>query len=245
MRVLALSLALLALPAAAADRTEEIRLQYISAGDLMTFLLPRPAHEQGGGLGGPDRPRGLVPVGIAGLATPSAGVLSASGSEEAIQQLRNIIRLVDIPRRRIRLSVRLIEPQPEELNRIVKDVAVGKADGSAVKVGVLDEDGRNRILARAQKTLLQADLVCANGATARLLWPEDPSNAAFPALTPRVNGDGTITLTVPARPDPAAKELIVLRRISSGQTLVVAREEGGPTLVVTAEVLPDEKPQTR
>jgi hypothetical protein len=233
------ALFLAAAPAAGADRSEVIRLEHAAAADVLATLIP-----EGSKLNEAGRV-GLIPAGLSGLSISSAKALSVSGTGEAIRKLRELIRLVDIPRQIVRLRVWLIEgAKPEGL---AQDVAVGQSDGGVFYVAVMDEPARQALLAGARRTHLQAELECGNNGTARLFRPgADPRDATFAAVTPRINGDGTVTLLVPLKGAlvPPANEAgpTVLRRLPSGGTMLVAPREGGLALVVSVEVLP---PQAR
>jgi len=258
---LPLALAALALaasfPAAAADRTESISLKYVSPTELETVLLGNatlrlgPGALRNGGLGGGGFGSGLgggglggggtkVPRGITALtANDRDRVLTVSGSEEAIVQVKNLVRLVDIPPRQIQVTVRGLELKPAPLPDDVLNLG-----NSEIKVTApLSPEQLAAVEGRVRASVLTVDITCSNNRPVRLFWPKkDPLQLT--EVIPRVNGDGTVTLFMPmqARTDgkePEERSLFALRRIRSGETVLLALEGSTKAVLLSARVLPE------
>ena len=244
---LPLALAALALaasfPAAAADRTESISLKYVSPTELETVLLGNatlrlgPGALRNGGLGGGGT---KVPRGITALtANDRDRVLTVSGSEEAIVQVKNLVRLVDIPPRQIQVTVRGLELKPAPLPDDVLNLG-----NSEIKVTApLSPEQLAAVEGRVRASVLTVDITCSNNRPVRLFWPKkDPLQLT--EVIPRVNGDGTVTLFMPmqARTDgkePEERSLFALRRIRSGETVLLALEGSTKAVLLSARVLPE------
>lgn len=242
---------LVALPAHAADRTEVIPLAFISAPELDMFLTGggfRVEYASGlggqvtargmGGLGGKSAPD-MIPKAISAWAVDARkNTLSVTGSDEAIGQLKQIVRLLDIPARQVRMRVHLVQ----------LDAAAAAA--LQVRPEVLDRDGmvtltltkaEDRKLLEARSALLSTDLNVTNN---RMLYLRVPGAAAEEArsasLIPRVNGDGSITVIASALLTKNFDDgkISVVFRVASGQTEVVIDRERRAWMI-TPELLPD------
>jgi len=261
LAVLAFGL-LLAVPAAAADRTEQIRLQYLQVSEVESLLTP-PAERgpefalrqttNNGQVVVPSLPsipgRGmliagthLVPDGItAWTADPRKNVLVVSGEPAAIERLRTIIKLVDVAPTQVRLSVRLLKLDAAALQELgVEQLAFDGADGSLghLVVAVLDK-GRADGIAKLPTTS-SVEMVTDNNRALYVRWPRaDQPDATLASIVPRINGDKSVTLMLPGRVHQvldgqvASTHFMALRRLAPGQSLLVQPHGEGLTAIIT------------
>ena len=259
----ALLLVLASAPARSADKTERIPLRFIAATELEWFLTDGGQRNEAKGLdelkvlpqeGGSSkldviypgfpigRGLGLVPPGIGGWAVDTRGnVLSVTGTEEGIEQLKRIIRLLDIPPQRMRLSVRALKADAKVRETLRGDAGIQVGEGS---VWVADQGQRQALEARP--SVFSTAMVVSNN---RVMHVRHPGEAGEPVVSamimPRINGDGSITLIMPLRmlrpgeAKPDAGGFVAFRRIPSGGTVVVLLEKQNLAWVITPEILPD------
>jgi hypothetical protein len=258
----------LALPAAAADRSEQIRLQYIQVSELENLFTP-PA-ERGpdlvtrlagisSGYAVPDYPRQpgrgillpgtqLVPEGItAWTVDPRKNVLNVSGTPEAVARLKSIIRLVDIESTQARLSVRMLNLSEATLKELVPgEVTLDHPDGTLghLTVAVLDAEQLSKVAKLPAESTVE--MTTYNNRPLYVRWPRaDEPVASLAAVVPRINGDRTVTLMLPGRihqlvdGQVASTQFMALRRLAVGQSILVQPQGSALTVVVTVkEVLP-------
>jgi type II secretory pathway component GspD/PulD (secretin) len=228
-----------------------------------------------GGMGGMGA--NLVPDGIEGvLGYPLDNSLVVQGTPEAIEQLKRIIRLLDIPPRQIHIKVEQIAVTSTFFQQWGIDwqvtspnigitTGIGQSTGGAINVGILGDNWRVQFAAAVASgkaevvesmsitTMNNVPATIFNTTTTYVFLPQivQVPNAGvitqfFPqplqaltnlTATPRINGDGTITMMIPfmlsrflgesvgpdgARiPNQVMSFIQALRRVSSGQTIVV------------------------
>jgi hypothetical protein len=230
MRALWLSIGvLLALPAVAAEKTLLIPMRYRRASEIERLLLP-------------ENSTSLVPPGIlAWTVDERRNAVSVTGSEAAIQELRTVIRLLDVPRSSVRLRVRLVRLEPDERRELGLKPAAGvlpvTADSALAGVSTyLTPEQVARL--ELKPSLAATEMTVFNNQPLRMRWPSDqPGWATLATLVPRLNADGSVTLFISTRePHPLAPrgpaELMVLRRIPAGAAIAVAPRTPGLALLV-------------
>lgn len=242
----ALAAMLIALPAHAADRSEVIPLSYLQAAELDQFLANGGSQTGpfGGGsglrakgLGGKDAPS-LIPSGIQAWAVDERkNALTVTGDEEAIEQLKRIVRLLDIPARQIRMTVRLVELDPADAKTLRERPDAATRDG--VTTLTLTKPADVQPL-QERPALLASELQVSNNRMLHLRIPAAAGDARRASLVPRVNGDGSITLVATALLPGAAPDAApqLLFRMPSGQTGIVVDGDRRAWLI-TPELLPD------
>jgi hypothetical protein len=221
--VLALSLSLAAAPAALAleTRTERISLRYLSANEAEQLLLPAPSPDGKGGVG----ERSVLPSGIVALAQdPQTASLTVSGTAEALDELKQIVRLIDVPRKRLRWTVTALKPDG------VLKAAAAKPETDSVEIERLAREAEKR-----GGMLFRTELDGANGRAVRLFTQEAQCQRNL-TLQGRVNGDRSITVML----SPSVEKDLTARRIPSGGSALFA-PEGSAVLVIQVQILPEPK----
>jgi hypothetical protein len=183
-----------AVPLRRASRSEIARLLlspagFVTEGDGLVAFSPN---------GTPLPSAALLPPGIVSLAPDDAArVLRVQGTPAGVAALRDMVRLLDVPRAPVRLRVRLLREQ--ELS----------AHGGFIQA-----------LATAQATT-------GNGVPVPITLRTNARSFGnvIAMVSPRINGDGSITLSVDLRVvDPASQQgatlrfLQVQRRVRPGET---------------------------
>ncbi len=192
----------LALPAAAAERTETFRLRYLPVTEADRIFF-QPRDSAAGGLGGGLGGAALVPEGLAAWSVDArAGTVTVTGTEQALGQVRDLLRLLDVPLARVRLSLRVLEVGPEALREL--GLQAMAQHELAVRTALLEPDAAARLAGQAKRTLAAAEPASSNNLPVRLRWTAAPGRSGAADVTPRVNGDGTVTLFLPARAFSAA-----------------------------------------
>jgi hypothetical protein len=233
--LLIVTLALVAVPLRAADRTEVIRPEFIPAGDLERFLTQPDAADQ---LGLRGKSRDLLPKGITGWAVDvTRNTFSVSGSDEDIEQLKRIIRLIDIPPRRVKVTARLLQLSEAEAAVVRNHPDALKSD-QIITLPLLKEADRTAY--QAKRALVQASLTVSNNRPAHLRFPATGgADAGVMSVTPRVNGDGTVTvITSGLYAGDKSGVAISLHRSPSGMARLVL-DEHNRAWVLASEILPD------
>lgn len=228
---------------AQANRTERIPLRFVSAAEAVQIILPPPMKEGEGGLG-PRPARGAVPAGVVALASDAQGTaLVATGSRAGLADLRNLVRLFDVPPRPVRLSVTALIPDAnlrEELKvDLVETDARGEASGKALAAGV-DVKHSGRLVAEARRrkgVLMETVLDTANNRLAHFLVPGVEGQEAQLSIQPRVNGDGSITLFLQER----VGHSFSIRRIASGSNVILLPNSSLALLVRAETTAPPKK----
>jgi hypothetical protein len=238
----ALAAMLTALPAHAADRSEVIPLSYLQAAELDQFLANGGSQTGpfGGGpalgargLGG-NKNRSFIPSGIQAWAVDERkNALTVTGDEEAIEQLKRIVRLLDIPARQIRMTVRLVELDRTDARALRERPEAATREG--VTILTLTKPADVKPL-QERPALLASQLQVSNNRMLHLRLPAAAGEARHASLIPRVNGDGAITLIATALLPGAAPQLLF--RMPSGQTGVVLEGDRRAWLI-TPELQPD------
>ncbi len=228
----------------------------------------------GGGLGGGGG--GLIPD-VTVLGYPLDNSLIVNGTEDGIQQLRDLIRLLDVAPRQLSIKMEQIAVSTSFLktfgvdwsiiqNDILVTSGLGQSSGGTINVGVLGGSWRVQLaagLTSGTATVIDSlEITTMNGvpatliqtATSTVFIPQTtlvqgagsittftPLPFPIPTIfsaTPRINGDDTITMFIPfllsritdfaTSPDGQLRfpnfistSLAAVRRVASGQTIVV------------------------
>jgi hypothetical protein len=266
--LLALSALLLSTAASAAPITEVIALRHVSAPEVELLLLgvgglkrkapegteavPVYSRREGFSVRFPEQtltPSGppLVPKGISGLtADTRTNSLVLVGEPEAIAQVRKMVTLIDIPQRQIQLLVRVLELN--EGARVEFGAAALHNEGLRTS-GPLTPDEVRKVEEQAKSVLLNVLMPCSDSRPLRLFMPTAaPGDPKISEITPRISGDGTITLFMPlARSLDADKApsrpVFLLHRLKSAQTVLITTEGLRTAVLISATLLPPAKAQ--
>jgi general secretion pathway protein D len=234
---------------------------------------------QPGGIGGAGGQAGggLVPSGILGIFSfPLDNSLIVRGDPDAIQDLKRVIQLLDIPPRQIQIKVEQIRIETNAQRSLGidwdisgNDVAVNSNLGNSTSGSINVVVAGNSFRANLAALLIEGKATIVDSATvstmnnvpafisafsqsfiflpvrqqiqgAGLITTYTPQPLVIPtqlSATPRVNGDGTITMFIPFSisrpsgesvapdgtryPNQIGTQLAVLRRVPSGSTVVI------------------------
>jgi hypothetical protein len=176
-------------------------------------------------MGGLGPPRDLLPAGLTAIAPDNARrTLTVAGTPQAIEQVKEMVRLLDVAPRPVELRVKVLPLDEADLRRL------GLDDTAAVSP--LDER-KAALVERAAAPLVETRMSCSNNQPLRVFWSSGgPAPAGEGAaregvtIVPRVNGDRTITLFV-----VGARGSLVLRRMPSRGTLLALTGTGAALLV--------------
>jgi hypothetical protein len=233
-------LSLMALPATAA--TERIPLTFTSPALMVQMLTGAPQSPDGGGLSG----GGLLAEGISALAaTTSPNALVVDGTPEAIAHLRQIIRLIDIPPRKIRLSVRVFPKANIPFDP--KNVTIHN-DKLTPSTAQLSAEELATLLKNAPAPLMQAQVEGNNNQPALFYWTPPGKKRETATVFPRVNGDDSVTVFLRSGNQPGPhikvpvkqlKDVVVRPEVPGAENLSVGdtailRMKPGPHYMVTA-----------
>jgi general secretion pathway protein D len=240
----------------------------------------------GGGLGGPGGigggaggagGGGLVPSGILGIYSyPLDNSLIVRGDPDAIQDLKRVIQLIDIPPRQIQIKVEQIRIETSaqkslgvdweiQGNDISINSNLGNSTSGSINVAVAGNNFRANLaalLTTGKATIVDSATVSTMNNVPAVITAFSQSFVFLPTrqqiqgaglvttftpvplvipttlfATPRVNGDGTITMFIPFMisrpsgesvgpdgtrlPNQISTQLAVLRRVPSGSTVVI------------------------
>jgi hypothetical protein len=232
MRAICLALTLAAVPSAAAEyRTEVIPLRYFQVSQFQEVVAaPTFRGERRLPLKDALLPKGI----IAWAADTRANSLAVTGTAEGLNSVKQVLRLLDIPPRQIRISVST--PRLDE--GLLKELQQTTAPDEDGLWAIPLTDAAHQARVKAAPGGPSASLVTSNNAPMRMrIRGED---GPFVSLTPRLNGDNTITFAAPGEDfGKAAGGLLVLRRVPSGLPLLVTGKGVEGILVISAEVLPE------
>ena len=116
----------------------------------------------------------LLPPGIVSLAPDDvARVLRVQGTPAGVSALREMVRLLDVPRAPVRLSLRLVREQV----------------GDAI-------DARSDVRGGFLRTLATAEATTGNGVPVPVTLRAPAVGDVIAVIVPRINGDGSVTLSV-------------------------------------------------
>jgi len=234
-----------------------------------------------GGIGGPGglagQGGGLVPQNIAGIyAFPLDNSLIVRGDPDAIQDLKRVISLLDVPAKQIQIKVEQIRIETSlqksfgmDWDVTNNDIAIqsnlGNSTGGGINVAIAGTNihaNLAALLTTGKATIVDSATVSTmNNVPAQiaafsqsfiflpqrqqiqgagLVTTYFPQPLVIPttlSATPRVNGDGTITMFIPFSisrpsgesvgpdgtrlPNQIGTQLAVLRRVPSGSTVVI------------------------
>ena len=224
---------------AESNRTERIPLRFVTVAEAEGIFAPPKLQEGQGGLG-PGAALGALPAGVVAIASDAAGKgLIVTGSRKGLEDLRQIVRLLDIPARPVRLTVKALTPDAslrEELkSEVVPTTFRGGATGQVliVEVGVKQLDGLVEKARKRNGVLLETVLDTANNRRAHLFVPRAGAEPRKFTLLPRVNGDSSITLYV-----QEDEGVFAIRRVASGSDLILVPDDGVALLVRAESSLP-------
>jgi hypothetical protein len=211
-----------------ANRTERITLKFVAAGEIERVLLGDAApltNGVGGGLG-PGAKTGALPSGIVAFtADPETASITATGTPAGLDELKNILRLLDVPKRRIRWTIHALEPD-ENLR------------AAAVAAPELDRAQAEKLARDAEKVgalQFRSELIGANQLPV-FLFPKSSGTEGKLFLQARVNGDETVTLILHGND----RRLMQTRRVPPGKAALFL-PDGSTALLIQAELLPDAK----
>lgn len=226
---------------APADRTETISLTYVSAGDVEQVLTGQTGSRNGGlGTG-----KVLIPPTVhAWSVEVSRNSLTLVGDREGIDAVKQIIRLLDVPARRLSIELRFVRLE-------------AGADPLGLAARLVEADEVSQLASRPSVQLWTLPATNNRAMTFRTPAGSDDMEK----ITARINGDGSITLIVgtmekiagppakrlddldvlPGPPDGAATTVhqLLLRRVPSGQAMGVAYPRAGMALLIRPTLLPD------
>jgi type II/III secretion system protein len=230
-----------------------------------------------GGVGGGAGGGGLVPSGILGIyAFPLDNSLLVRGDPDAIQDLKRVIQLLDVPAKQIQIKVEQIRIETSALksfgidweiqgNDVSINTNLGNSTGGTINVAFAGNNFRanlSALLTTGKATIVDSATVSTMNNVpafvsafsqsfiflpvrqqiqgAGLVTTYTPQPLVIPTqlqATPRVNGDGTITMYIPFSisrpsgesvapdgtriPNQIGTQLFVLRRVPSGATVVI------------------------
>lgn len=257
--------ALAGLPLQAAEKSELIRLKHIAPGDAMHVLENASGSSPVSGQATTYPLRGaagIIPRGISAW-TVDLGErgLHVTGTRDGISELKKLIRLVDIPAERVRLSVLQVDMKDPELHRWRS--ALGESGEGTFARMTLDDAGRVQVVSvTSQGQGAFAGMVTAQQvkelerlpARSRVTAPvantrqlrirqgeAGDANVSLFSIQPRINGDRTVTLLVGEQlqqkspVDPLAAQTVLLRRLEVGQGLLRIPKHAGTAILVVVQ----------
>ena len=246
MRLLAASLLLLcALSVSAATRQETIHLRYLQASDLDRVLISSSS------LATPDaKPLGsniLARSGsLAWTVDAANNTLRVTGSDEAITEIKAIVRILDVKPRQFSVKIEVWDKSDALLRGLGVDPA---ADPAATRVARANYRLELAALVAQGKAhiLDSTSLNGTPGQAMRLVWsPPSGGEVHYLSATSRLNGDGTVNLTVTPTVNLGSGTLTsaekTFRHLPSGETGVTVLPTG-QVLLITATILPEVDPQ--
>lgn len=253
MHALWLSALLLSQAPANPDRTETIGLAFISATDVEQAFQERPLSARAA------RPRSLMPAGVQAWSVDvRSNTVTVTGEPAGIEAFKEIVRLLDVTPRHLSLEVRFVPldtPAKSDgalYSSLSDEEASGLAERSSSRAWRLPTSNNHPVHFQAP-----------------MLGPGEPEVAQD--VTPRINGDGTITVIVsariptasPVRKDgqdslddrgiqvgslikdgPGLSAVIGMRRLSSGQATAIALPRQGMALWIRPTLLPGNEAST-
>jgi hypothetical protein len=250
MRSLWICLLLLAvMPARAEEKSEVIPLRYLPAGELERALIPRDAV---GTLHIP-LPAGL----LAWTVDARQNALTVAGSEAAIQELKTIIRLLDVPPIHVRLAVRRLRADDPAIAALkIPPLAAPEANAPSTARAVLLNAEQIAVL-EGRPVVASATLDTNNNRPVHIN-ETGPRRQPLSLVTvvPRVNGDNTVTLLVSMseslrKPEAAASTapspVTVVGRVPEGSAILVLAATSETLLMVRVRAVstPTEAPPGR
>lgn len=132
---------------------------------------------------------------VAFTADEEHNTLTVVGDEEALGEVRSILRFVDIPATQLRLAVRTLAAGEAAVKATEANgqQLTGSLSAAPLKWVAVAEGKAAAALAAAPATT-EFELAAVNNRSVRLQWAAD-GKKQWPgsSLTPRINGDGSVT----------------------------------------------------
>lgn len=250
MHALWLSALLLSQAPASQDRTETFGLAFISAAEVEQALTGPSISV------GQPRSRSLMPRGVHAWSIDARGnTITLSGEPEGIEAVKQIIRMLDVPPRHLSVEVRFIPLSTPPRTEGALYTALNDAEAEALTAK-----------SSSRKWLLPTSNNHPVHFQAPMLGPGEPEVGQD--ITPRIGGDGTITVIVTAHippvspikkkgqdslddlditagsPIPQASNssvVVGMRRLASGQATAIALPRQGVALWIRPTLLPEGK----
>jgi hypothetical protein len=254
-----------AAPSAAAEKPVRIRLRYAQVSDLFRLLEPpreaaptvafTPALDSPAAVGvvvisgpgaslraGAASPRpgegglggtavALIPPGLTSWTADTIhNTLVVTGPKDAVARLKDVIRLLDVPARAVKLEVRTMH----------KTAPLGDGGAAAAPAGSGLIEVRT-VPAAEVEGIPASDLLgqplpatVLNNHTLMFRLPGREGSAPL-EITPRVNGDGTITLLL----GQAGRKPFAVRRVERGRAMVSGLPGSQELVAITVRAVRD------
>lgn len=197
MRHLGIAAALvvvLVAPAGADPIRESFPLRYVPATEFAQMLRPVDPVSGSGGLGSPA----FVPKGLAAWTVDAVrNALVVVGEPAAIEQVRQYVRLIDVPPAEVELHFEVLRFEPAKLTEILAGRAAGEPHPDRVLRGadLLSAEMIGSLRKGATGIVLASQMAGSNNRPVHLQWERGAESVtAIVELTPRVNGDRSVTL---------------------------------------------------
>ena len=206
---------LAALPVTGGERTETIRLKYVTPGEV-EVLLASHSHNLGGGADWPYQfeesyPRPgphLVPEGVSGW-QPDAqrNSLRVSGTADGIRQFKALIRSVDLPPAQLKVTVRVLRLTDAALREAAPElfrddeIVVGwrseRYNFAHWGVECLSDSALKRLQALPEQSRRDFSVVCNRPFFTLLPRAHDPG-LKLVSIVARYNADRSVSFMLPA-----------------------------------------------
>jgi Bacterial type II/III secretion system short domain len=223
-----LLLLMMAVPVHAAETSAAIPLRYLPAGDLERFLLPGDALRTGSLV----LPAGL----LAWTVDARQNTITVTGSDDAIQALKEAIRILDVPPIHIQVAVRRLRADDPAVTALAPLPPAGAKDAPH---GVLLSPEQSTAL-EARPAVESATLDTNNNVPVRLKQTGAQGRSlSLVTVVPRVNGDDTVTLMVSiseaaGEAGAGASPVVTLARVPAGRAVLVVPGTAATVLMIRA-----------
>jgi hypothetical protein len=220
-------LLLLTFPAHAAEQTRVFPLRHRTAGEIDQQLV------DSWRLAAPGP--GLVPDGISAWSVDDRqNALVAVGTDQALEQLSQVLRVIDLPGHSVRLGVRSVRRE-----EVTSRTGTTKLEpNSSIEMAFLTPAQAKALPTR--RTVTMAEMTVTPNHPLYAKWPSQPNQRSpFVAVVPRLNSDGTVTLLLSpnarpleAVPGTARLAMALASGLPSDATIVARRLPIGSALVL-------------
>jgi hypothetical protein len=235
-----------AVPVLAEPRSETIHLDYLAPDIARAMLFANTTAQSVKNPDAVDTQRGfrfLLPDGISAIAAnPLDHTLTVAGEPDAIQQVKRILRLLDVPPRRVRLSAEVHRLKPG--SKLPVKTAVSVVTGRTAAVSVcenLTDEQVGQLRAASEARLLDVSIDSINREPI-FVFPRRAKEAkpAAVVLLAGVNGDGTISLKIGGKEFESADGMpgLVSGKSQPGSRCLLMNGES-EAWIIHAEILPD------